>query len=112
MILKHNEANRLTAKRFNGKVCLLYKTGNAGRGVKITNPKGNGLVLKIAAQKNTHSKLKNGQHADTTTNAALACFSFYKRFTLAKQHQRSGKQQTQRVGLVCVFVSALLRVAY
>ena len=51
MTLKHNEANRLTAKRFNGKVCLLYKTGNAGRGVKITNPKGNGLVLKIAAQK-------------------------------------------------------------
>jgi hypothetical protein len=38
-------------------------------------------VLKIAAQKNKDSKLKNGQHADTATNAALACFSFYKRFT-------------------------------
>jgi hypothetical protein len=50
-------------------------------GVKITNPKGNGYVLKIAAQKNKDSKLKNGQHADTATSAALACFSFYKRFT-------------------------------
>jgi len=57
---------------FIGKVCLLYKTANVGRGVKITNPKGNEYVLKIAAQKNTDSKLKNGQHADTATNAALA----------------------------------------
>jgi len=55
---------------------LLYKAAKVGRGVKITNPKGNGYVLKIAAQKNTDSKLKNGQHADTATNAALACFSF------------------------------------
>ena len=54
---------------------------NVGRGVKITSPKGNGYVLKIAAQKNKDSKLKNGQHADTATNAALACFSFYKRLT-------------------------------
>jgi hypothetical protein len=38
-------------------------------------------VLKIAAQKNIDSKLKNGQHADKATNAALACFIFYKRFT-------------------------------
>jgi len=60
---------------------LLYKAVNVGRGVKITNPKGNGYVLKIAAQKNKDSKLKNGQHADTATNAALACFSFYKRLT-------------------------------
>ena len=60
---------------------MLYKVANEGRGVKITNPKGNGYVLKIAAHKNTDSKLKNGQHADTATNAALACFSFYKRFT-------------------------------
>jgi len=60
---------------------LLCKAANVGRGVKITNPKGNGYVLKIAAQKNTDSKLKNGQNADTATNAALACFSFYKRFT-------------------------------
>jgi transcriptional regulator of met regulon len=70
---------------------LLYKAANVGRGVKITNSKGNGLVLKIAAQKNTHSKLKNGQHAGTAINAALACFSFYKCFTHAKQQQRSGK---------------------
>jgi len=34
-----------------GKVCLIYKAANVGRGVKITNPKGNGYVLKIAAQK-------------------------------------------------------------
>ena len=60
---------------------MLYKAANTDRGVKITNPKGNGYVLKIAAQKNTDSKLKNGQHADTATNAALACFSFYKRLT-------------------------------
>ena len=60
---------------------MLYKAANVGRGVKITNPKGNGYVLKKAAQKNTDSKLKNGQHADTATNAALACFSFYKRLT-------------------------------
>jgi hypothetical protein len=61
------------------------KQQNIGWGVKITSTKGNGLVLKIAAQKNTHSKLKNGQHADTAANAALACFSFYKRSTHAKQ---------------------------
>lgn len=60
---------------------MLYKAANAGRGVKITNPKVNGYVLKIAAQKTKDSKLKNGQHADTATNAALACFSFYKRLT-------------------------------
>ena len=81
MTLKHNEAHRLKAMLFIGKVCLLYKVANVGRGVKITNPKGNGYVLKIAAQKNKDSKLKNGQHADTATNAALACFSFYKRLT-------------------------------
>jgi hypothetical protein len=60
---------------------LLYKAANVGRGVKITSRKVNGYVLKIAAQKNKDSKLKNGQHADTATNAALACFSFYKRLT-------------------------------
>ena len=60
---------------------MLYKAANTDRGVKITNPKGNGYVLKIAAQKNKDSKLKNGQHADTAINAALACFSFYKRLT-------------------------------
>ena len=60
---------------------MLYKAANTDRGVKITNPKGNGYALKIAAQKNKDNKLKNGQHADTATNAALACFSFYKRFT-------------------------------
>jgi hypothetical protein len=60
---------------------LLYKAANVVRGVKITNPKGNGYVLKIAAQKTKDSKLKNGQHADTATNAALACFSFYKHLT-------------------------------
>jgi len=59
---------------------LLFKAANVGRGVKITSRKGNGYALKIAAQ-NTHSKLKNGQHADTAKNAALACFSFYKRLT-------------------------------
>jgi hypothetical protein len=37
---------------------LLYKAANTDRGVKITNQKGNGYVLKIAAQKNTDSKLK------------------------------------------------------
>ena len=68
---------------------MLYKAANVGRGVKITNPKGNGYVLKIAAQKNTHSKLKKWQHADTATNAALACFSFYKRFTSTSEYQRS-----------------------
>ena len=81
MTLKHYEAHRLKAMLFIGKVCLLYKVANVGRGVKITNPKGNGYVLKIAAQKNKDSKLKNGQHADTATNAALACFSFYTRLT-------------------------------
>jgi hypothetical protein len=60
---------------------LLYKASNTDRGVKITNLKGNGYVLKIAAQKNKDSKLKNEQHVDTGTNAALACFSFYKRLT-------------------------------
>jgi len=64
---------------------LLYKAANVGRGVKITNPKENGYVLKIAAQKYTDSSLKNGQHADTATNAALAWFSFYKRFTSASE---------------------------
>jgi hypothetical protein len=58
MTLKHNEAYRLKAMCFIGKVCLLYKAANVSRGVKITNPKVNGYVLKIAAQKNTHSKLK------------------------------------------------------
>ena len=85
MTLKHNEAHRLNATRFKGKVCLLYKAANVGRGVKITNPKGNGYVLKIAAQKNKDSKLKNGLHADTATNAALACFSFYKRLTSTRE---------------------------
>jgi hypothetical protein len=56
---------------------LLYKAANVGSCIKITNPKGNGYVLKIAAQKNTDSKLKNGQHADTATNAALACFGLH-----------------------------------
>jgi hypothetical protein len=51
MTLKYNEAHRLKAMCFIGKVCLLYKAANVGRGVKITNPKGNGYVLKIAAQK-------------------------------------------------------------
>jgi len=60
---------------------LLYKAANVGRGVKITSRKGNGYALKIAAQKNKDSKLKNGQHADIATNAALACFSFYKCLT-------------------------------
>jgi len=60
---------------------LLYKAANVGRGVKITNPKRNGYVLKIAAQKNKDSKLKNGQHADKATNASLAFFCFYKRLT-------------------------------
>ena len=83
MTLKHNEAHRLTSMRFIGKVCLIYKAANTDRGVKITNPKRNGYVLKIAAKKNTDSKLKNVQHADTATNAALACFSFYKRLTSA-----------------------------
>ncbi len=64
---------------------MLYKAANTDRGVKITNPKGNGYSLKIAAQKNTHSKLKNGQHADTATNAALASFSFYKRLTSIRE---------------------------
>jgi hypothetical protein len=39
---------------------LLYKAANVGSGVKITNPKRNGYALKIAAQKNTDSKLKMG----------------------------------------------------
>ena len=60
---------------------MLYKVANVGRGVKITNPKGKRYVLKIAAQKNKGSKLKNGQHTEKATNAALACFSFYKRLT-------------------------------
>jgi hypothetical protein len=70
---------------------LLYKAANVGRGVKITSPKGNGYVLKIAAQKNIDSKLKNGQHADTAINAALACFSFYERL----QAQVKAAQQTK-----------------
>jgi hypothetical protein len=37
---------------------LLYKAANVGRGVKITNPKGNGYVLKKAAQNTKDSKLK------------------------------------------------------
>jgi len=37
---------------------LLYKAANTDRGVKITSRKGNGYVLKIAAQKNNDSKLK------------------------------------------------------
>jgi len=60
---------------------LLYKAANTDRGVNITSRKVNGYVLKIAAQKNKDSKLKNGQHADKAINAALACFSFYKRLT-------------------------------
>ena len=51
MTLKHNEAYRLKAMCFIGKVCLLYKAANVSRGVKITNPKVNWYVLKIAAQK-------------------------------------------------------------
>ena len=51
MTLKHKEAHRLKAMCFIGKVCLLYKAVGVGRGVKITNKKGNGYVLKIAAQK-------------------------------------------------------------
>ena len=39
---------------------MLYKAAKVGRGVKITNPKGNGYVLKIAAQKNKDSKLIRG----------------------------------------------------
>jgi hypothetical protein len=51
MTLKHNEAHRLKAMCFIGKVCLLYKAAKVGRGVKITSRKVNGYVLKIAAQK-------------------------------------------------------------
>ena len=58
---------------------MLYKAANVVRGVKITSRKVNGYVLKIAAQKIHTANCKNGQHADTATNAALACFSFYKR---------------------------------
>ena len=53
---------------------MLYKAANVGRGVKITNPKGNGYVLKIAAYKNKDSKLKNGQHADTAKKRCVSVF--------------------------------------
>jgi hypothetical protein len=91
---------------------LLYKAANVGRGVKITSPKGNGYVLKIAAQKNIDSKLKNGQHADKAINAALARFSFYKRLTAQVNSSTASEVAKLLVGLLCVFVSTLLRVAY
>jgi hypothetical protein len=52
-----------------------------GRGFKNHQPKSKWVCAENSSAKNTHSKLKKWQHADTATNAALACFSFYKRLT-------------------------------
>lgn len=60
---------------------LVIQSSKHRQGCKNHQPKKKWVCAENSSAKNTHSKLKNGQHADTATNAALACFSFYKRLT-------------------------------
>jgi hypothetical protein len=54
----------------------------------IIEPVKDWVCTKKVAQKNTHTKLKNDQHIDTASSAALACFRFYKRVSLASNSKQ------------------------